>query len=255
MIFQSLSIFKKIRALFTYYEAHGGDCLPYSKGWISALVLTPALVSVVIISTFFCLFLFGCLTVLPPITAGTVGAGFREQFMWVVMAWLGSCRVCIPSPFAVLSFWLETLETYASRVRKHMLWFVCLVKHLLKSLCYWIRAVARSWLNLFGRSRTLQVWCTAYITVTLQSVITVLNCDRISTWFRMQNLQNGLKVKKNNKHFHAVITSCQENWFQGIILMLNYLLFKLRCSLGDYVSLEFHQAEQTNKGKKVFEFP
>lgn len=29
--------------------------------------------------------------------------------------------------------------------------------------------------------------------------------------------------------------------------MFNYLLFKLCCSLGDYVSLKFHQAEQTNK--------
>lgn len=171
----------------------------HSKGWISALVLTPALVSVVIISTFFCLFLFGCLTVLPPITAGTVGAGFREQFVWVVMAWLGSCRVCIPSPFAVLSFWLETLETYASRVRKHMLWFLCLVKHLLKSLCYWIRAVARSWLNLFGRSRTLQVWCTAYITVTLQSVhySDTAVCDySVELWQDFNVIQNAEPAKR-----------------------------------------------------------
>lgn len=32
--------------------------------------------------------------------------------------------------------------------------------------------------------------------------------------------------------------------------MLNYLLFKLCCSLGDYASLTFHQAEQMNKEKK-----
>lgn len=32
--------------------------------------------------------------------------------------------------------------------------------------------------------------------------------------------------------------------------MLNYLLFKRHCSLGDYVSLKFHEVEQMNKGKK-----
>lgn len=66
--------------------------------------------------------------------------------------------------------------------------------------------------------------------------------------FRMQNLLQGLKGKKN-KHLNAEITCSQENWFQGIILMFNYLLFKLCCSLGDYVSPKFHQAEQANKEK------
>lgn len=54
--------------------------------------------------------------------------------------------------------------------------------------------------------------------------------------------------KKKIKHVNAE-TSSHGKMNLGIVLMLNYLLFKLHCSLGNYVSLKFHQAEQTNKEK------
>lgn len=75
-------------------------------------------------------------------------------------------------------------------------------------------------------------------------VITIL----ILTLFRTQNPLQDLKRKKKIKHVNAE-TSSHGKMNLGIVLMLNYLLFELHCSLGNYISLKFHQAEQTNKEK------
>lgn len=69
----------------------------HSKGRIPVVILPSDFVSLGIFLPFF----FGCLAVPAPIPAATVGAGFREQLL-IVMAQQGSCRVCSPSPFAML---------------------------------------------------------------------------------------------------------------------------------------------------------
>lgn len=53
--------------------------------------------------------------------------------------------------------------------------------------------------------------------------------------------------KKKIKHVNAE-TSSHGKMNLGIVLMLNYLLFELHCSLGNYISLKFtKQNRQTRK--------